>query len=286
MVFQSDKEPEYRPFSSSKLPFYKRFNPFRRPIYTFRLLPPPNVNTSIQRRLYKKTSIRPAFERHAPFWRALPCTIGALIWTNQMIYFFFYFVTQPAEPDGSWSRIGPSYAVFPFISCVGAVRLVGFETVSISVAILLWTGFGIDYAVGSHSRVGIWWRRGKLFMASTSNVFLIALAFTSVDAHHKLHLIFTSFQIGCMGLCKACDWRLARAMRLWMPEDRYLKKSRYWKRIAAVVALRKSLCFVISYPSNQIFWQMMDHWLMNECLRTNSQLDNCHHRDLRLYGKV
>lgn len=193
---------------------------------------------------FKKTQVYRSgsnvIRHNAPLSRALPCASGALLWSIQMIYFFVYFVTRHAEPDGSWSRIGPSYAVFPFISCVGAVRLACFRAVSISVAILLWTGFAIDYAIGSRSPVGIWWRRGKLFMASTSNAFLIALSFASVDVHHKLHLIFTSLQIICMGLCKACDWNLARAMRGRTSVNRFLERSRYWKRIAAVIALRES----------------------------------------------
>jgi hypothetical protein len=156
-----------------------------------------------------------------------------------MIYFLFYFTSRPAQEDGSWPRIGPSYAMFPFISCVGAVRELSFKSVSVLVAVLLWTGFGIDYVVGRRSPVGIWWRLGKLVLASTSSVFLIALSFASVDDHHKLHLIFTSFQIICMGLAKACDWNLARVMRERTPNNRFLKRSRMWKRIAAVVATRE-----------------------------------------------
>jgi hypothetical protein len=156
-----------------------------------------------------------------------------------MIYFLFYFVTRPAEPDGSWPRVGPSYAGFPFISCIGAIRETSFKSVSITVAILLWVGFGIDYAIGSRSPVGIWWRRGKLALACISNAFLIALSFASVDDHHKLHLIFTSFQIIGMGLCKVCDWNLGQAMRFRTPQNRYLAKVKIWKRIAATVAGRE-----------------------------------------------
>ena len=208
----------YKPSTKGYSPTY-RPNP---------LLPP---------RSYK----RPGFwRRHIALWRAIPCALGALIWSAQMVYFLFYFTSQPAEADGSWPRIGPSYAMFPFISCVGAVRELSFKTVSITIAVLLWTGFGIDYVIGSRSPVGIWWRRGKLFLSSTSSVFLIALSFASVDVHHKLHLIFTSFQIIFMGLAKACDWNLARALRERTPTNRFLKRSRVWKRIAAVVASRKS----------------------------------------------
>jgi hypothetical protein len=194
------------------------------------------TEATLSQRPYKQGGF---FRRQIGLWRALPCFVGALIWSSQMIYFFFYFITRKSESDGSWPRIGPSYAMFPFISCVGAVRELSFKTVSIIMAVLLWTGFGIDYVVGSRSPVGLWWRRGKLFLSSTSSVFLIALSFASVDAHHRLHLIFTSFQIICMGLSKVCDWNLARDMRERTPNNRYLKRSKVLKRIAAIIAGRE-----------------------------------------------
>lgn len=196
-------------------------------------------------RTYKREGF---FRRHMGFWRALPCALGAIFWSAQMIYFLFYFITRPAQQDGSWPRIGPSYAMFPFISCVGAVRELSFKSVSILVAVLLWTGFGIDYVVGARAPVGIWWRRGKLITSSVSSVFLIALSFTSVDVNHKLHLIFTSFQIICMGMAKLCDWNLAREMREWTPNNRFLARVKLWKRIAAVVAGRKWA------PSSSLVW--------------------------------
>ncbi|KIW72347.1 hypothetical protein PV04_00546 [Phialophora macrospora] len=185
------------------------------------------------------------FRRHLGLWRALPCGLAAIFWAAQMIYFLFYFTSRPAQEDGSWPRIGPSYAGFPFISCIGAVRELSFKSVSVLVAVLLWTGFGIDYVVGSRSPVGIWWRRGKLLLASTSSVFLIALSFASVDEHHDLHLIFTSFQIICMGSAKGCDWNLARLMRKRTPSNRFLNRSRRWKKVAATIASPCSIMAII-----------------------------------------
>ena len=42
-----------------------------------------------------------------------------------------------------------------------------------------------------------------------------------------------------MGLAKACDWNLNRAMMEKTPSNQYLRKSGAWKRVAALVALRE-----------------------------------------------
>jgi hypothetical protein len=171
--------------------------------------------------------------------RATPAALGGTIWSAQMIYFFWYFVTRPALPDGSWPRIGPSYAAFPFISCIGAVRELCFKTISIVVAVLLWTSFGLDYYIGSRSPTGRWWRLAKLVSASISNAFLIALSFSSVDRHHTLHLIFTGHQIIGMCIAKGCDWQLQNALRWHTPKNETLWKIKLAKRIAASVAFRE-----------------------------------------------
>ena len=129
----------------------------------------------------KEHKISEGVRRSIGLWRALPATLGAILWSTQMMYFLFWFVSRPPLSDGAWPRIGPSYAAFPFISCVGAVRELSFKAVSIIVAILLWIAFGIDFFVGRQSSVGKFWRLGKLILSSVSSVFLIALSFASVD---------------------------------------------------------------------------------------------------------
>ena len=148
-------------------------------------LQPGYVNLSLwqshTRTASNELNISEGFRRSIGLWRALPAALGAIFWSTQMIYFLFWFVSRPPLSDGAWSRIGPSYAAFPFISCVGAVRELSFKAVSITVAVLLWTAFGIDFFVGRQSPVGKFWRLGKLICSSVSSVFLIALAFASVD---------------------------------------------------------------------------------------------------------
>lgn len=180
------------------------------------------------------------FNRHySGFLRAFPAFLAAVFWAAQMIYFIFWFVSRPPLPNGAWPRISPTYAAFPFISCVGSVRELSFRMVSITVAVLLWTAFGIDYKLGRRSPVGKWWRMGKLVLSSVSSVFLIALSFASVVDSHTNHLIFAGFQIICMGLAKGCDWNLNRAMRARTPTNRFLKISRSWKRVVTIISTRK-----------------------------------------------
>lgn len=179
------------------------------------------------------------FHHYAGMWRALPAVLAVIIWTAQMIYFLFWFMSRPANEDGSWHRIGASYAAWPFISCIGAERELCFKLASIIVACLLWITFGIDYFIGRKAPIGKWLRLAKMVFSSISSVFLIALAFSSVDGQRKNHLIFTSFQIILMACAKVCDWYLNRAMRAWLPGNRHLQISKAWKRVAASIAPRK-----------------------------------------------
>ncbi|KEF51364.1 uncharacterized protein A1O9_12513 [Exophiala aquamarina CBS 119918] len=193
----------------------------------------PNKYTHVPQKYQKRSSF---FYRYAGIWRALPAVLAVIIWSTQMIYFFFWFITRPANEDGSWHRIGASYAAWPFISCIGAERQLCFKLASIIVACLLWTTFGIDYFIGRKAPVGKWLRLGKMVFSSISSAFLIALAFSSVDGQRKNHLIFTSFQIILMAFAKVCDWYLNRTMREWLPNNRHLQVSKAWKRVAASIA--------------------------------------------------
>jgi hypothetical protein len=179
------------------------------------------------------------FHRYAGVWRALPAVLAVIIWSALMIYFLFWFISRPPGEDGSWHRIGASYAAWPFISCIGAERELCFKLASIAVACLLWATFGIDYFVGRRAPMGRRLRLAKMMFSSISSVFLIALAFSSVNGQRKNHLIFTSFQIILMAAAKVCDWYLNRAMREWLPDNRHLQISKAWKRVAASIAPRK-----------------------------------------------
>ncbi|KAK5050782.1 hypothetical protein LTR84_003341 [Exophiala bonariae] len=181
------------------------------------------------------------FHQYGGVWRALPAVLAVIIWSTQMIYFFFWFTSRPANDDGSWHRIGASYAAWPFISCIGAERELCFKLASIIVACLLWITFGIDYFIGRKAPVGKWFRLAKTVFASVSSVFLIALAFSSVNGQRNNHLIFTSFQIILMAFAKVSDWYLNRAMREWLPNNRHLQISKAWKRVAASIALPAGL---------------------------------------------
>ena len=153
--------------------------------FTKSRLQPGHVNLSLwhshTRAGPKEHKVSEGFRRSIGLWRALPAVLGAIFWSTQMIYFLFWFVSRPPLSDGVWPRIGPSYAAFPFISCVGAVRELSFKVVSITVAVLLWAAFGVDFYVGRQLTVGKFWRLGKLILSSVSSVFLIALSFASVD---------------------------------------------------------------------------------------------------------
>lgn len=136
----------------------------------------------------------------------------------------------------SWS--GPSYSVWPYISCIGAVRLAAFQTFACIIAPLVITAFGLDLWLGRVILPGRWLRVTKFALAVISDGFLIALSFESVNSHSHLHLIFTSIQIWCMGAAKIVDDILNHTMRKYDPTNEHLLMAKRWKRAAGFFALR------------------------------------------------
>lgn len=174
--------------------------------------------------------------RHV-LWTALPMT-GAILWTAMMIDFYIYFITLPRS-DGSWPRIGFSYATFPFISCVGAVKLPSFRGFSGAVAATNSLTFATNFYLMRKIHVGRFWRALKLATAVNGSLFLVLLSIYSVDSSNSLHLIFTSIQIMSTGFTKTCDTIETYYLLQVAPHNPYINRTKWIKRAAATIASRE-----------------------------------------------
>jgi hypothetical protein len=178
--------------------------------------------------------------------RASPPILAATLWLSMMAYFFHFYMTLPKDAQGQLPRIGEAYSTFPYISCIGAVRLPYFRGFASVVALLVTLSFFLDFWTGRHVRPGRWFRRAKLFFGTVSSVFLVLLSFESVNNGNHLHLIFTSIQIWCMGGAKLSDYFLNRRLRKCDRKRliRCLQVSKLWKRVVGIAAMR-----MLHFPS-------------------------------------
>lgn len=170
-------------------------------------------------------------------WASLPFT-SAMLWTTMMVYFYIYYITLP-RLNGVWPRIGLSYATFPFISCVGAVRLTYFRGFSGAVAVTNILTFALNGYLMRRIEVGRFWRYLKFAAAVNSSVFLVLLSYFSVENNNRLHLIFTSIQIMATGLTKGLDTVETYFLLKVSPNNWYINRTKFVKRTAATVAFRK-----------------------------------------------
>jgi hypothetical protein len=194
---------------------------------------------------------------------ASPAAISFLSWLVMLIYFQIYFLNLDPNPDGSWPRIGFTYAAYPFISCIGAVRATAFRTACIIVAICTVWVFSWDFAIGIRARKfpslkgQSWWfltaRGFKLFAAVAGSAFLIAMSYANVEdgSQHDRHLIFTTLQIIGMGGTRFWDFFVSRevvkrinANGQQIPQS--MAKSKFCKTIEGTVCM---LCVPIVLPA-------------------------------------
>lgn len=181
---------------------------------------------------------RGLFEQHRRYlWAAVPLT-AAVLWTIMMAYFYVYFITLP-RVNGMWPRIGLSYASFPFISCVGAVRLSYFQGFCIAVSVFNVSAFALNLYLMREIRIGRVWRYLKASSSGIASTFLILLSFFSVESNNRLHLIFTSMQIIFTGLARTLDGFETHQLLKYAPHNRHINRANTVKQAAAIVAGRK-----------------------------------------------
>lgn len=195
-------------------------------------------------------NIKDFVRHHRRVVYALPPILAGTLWGTMMLYFLIYYLTLPRDPDGKLPRIGPEYSTWPYISCIGAVRLPYFESFSIAVAALVFVAFYLDLYIGREVQPGAWWRRAKCSLGCLSSIFLIALSFVVIKADNHNHLIFTSIQIWSMGAAKTSDYFLSYRMRRHSRKNRWLLFAKLWKRCIGICAARKKTSSIFYFFLN------------------------------------
>jgi hypothetical protein len=142
--------------------------------------PASSVSSHSKRRRLNSNSNNVALIRSISY--ALPATLAASIWISFCIYLLSTYLSLPRLPSGQLPRIGDRYALWPYISCIGALHDTLFKTASMSTALCIMSAFSIDYYIGATIRSGIQWRRAKTMFGFITSIFLIALSFVTINA--------------------------------------------------------------------------------------------------------
>ena len=216
--------PAYSP-TQSILSSYPRAGIYQR-------LPPSQSST--QR--WRENSYQPIL------YAALP-VITATIWFSQMVYFLIYYLTLPRDPEThKRPKVSPAYSVWPFISCIGSVRMQYFQAFCSTTALFFMSSCFCDLYLNRDMTTAYWLRRAKAGASVITGVFLVALSFESVNSGNHLHLIFTSIQIWSASAVKLLGFLVEKAVAKQyqaLKQDHVAKFSRRWKHFIAVFAGRK-----------------------------------------------
>jgi hypothetical protein len=187
--------------------------------------------------------------------RSAPPLVAVVLWSAMMIYFMIYYLTLPRDAEGHLPRISPQYAVWPYISCIGANRLNVFQGICAAVASAVTVTFIYYWFSGRHIIVGRRIRFGIVILALLSNIFLVLLSYASIDVNGRKHLVYTSLQIWFMGTVKFSDFIMNEFMRAWLTKKvgrkrnlpRPLVLSHRMKLGVSCVAAGKR-CFLLQRP--------------------------------------
>jgi hypothetical protein len=133
---------------------------------------------------------------------ASPAILGATTWASLCIYFLDSYLSLPRLPSGKLPRIGTHYALWPYISCIGATKEELFKAASITTALCIVSAFSIDYYLGKDIVQGIWWRRAKTVFGFNTSAFLIALAFASINGTRHPGQPDVHMVCSCLCLCR------------------------------------------------------------------------------------
>ena len=185
-------------------------------------------------------------QRHINLLFALPNLIATSLWLLMLLYFVIWYLGLPRDDAGRSPQICESFSLWPYISCIGAMRLSFFRGVCVTMALLISTSFLLLCYLSAQISSAIWLRRLAAFFAIVSSSALIALSFEPIDSAPTTHLVSTSIQIFAMGNTKFFDWisnsvirrsfrgRIGAAYRI-----RPLEVSRWLKTTVAAFAAGK-----------------------------------------------
>ncbi|KAF2100551.1 hypothetical protein NA57DRAFT_54629 [Rhizodiscina lignyota] len=177
--------------------------------------------------------------------RAAPFFLGSLIWFSMIAYFLLCYLTR-AHVDGKQPRIGGggSYALWPYISSIGATKEVAFTTLPVFVAGFVITGFVMDGIAGRNVQPGIYFRYSKMAFGTVSCCFLVAVSRTPIELYPTRHVVLTSVHVWTLSLAKSSDYWLSYRMGRRCREP-HLALVRKCRKTIGFVALPTGFLFLI-----------------------------------------
>jgi hypothetical protein len=181
-------------------------------------------------------------ERRYQLFALIPL-LAAMLESSILVYFFVIYISLPSDPiTGSLPRISDVYSTWPFISCVGSLRLAVYRAFAFAVASLYESSSLIGLYLDRNNKVGYWFRRIGALAGLTSTVLLIWLVFASENVETHTHLYIAGVKIlatlAAQGSILMCDYRDRKVEPILNTVPAAIMLMR-WKAIILALSIRK-----------------------------------------------
>lgn len=178
--------------------------------------------------------------------------IAALLEIPMLCFFLYSYLRLPLDPDtGLRPRLSPFYSIWPFISCVGSIRLDFYRGVSIINSILVLAASFISLYWGRDVHPGYYLRRFQFCETVVASALLIALVFAADNVSSDVHLVFVALRMTFLYGIKSTTWLTWKMMRNTYPGlvHDYANAASYFWKIGFM-----SLAFPFAFLANVGVW--------------------------------
>lgn len=171
--------------------------------------------------------------------------------TAQLLLLLFLvdvYVSLPQSATGGRPRISPVYSIWPYVACVGALRITAYKVFGFLIAFFYINTFTIDMYVNWYNPTAKWLRWLRLLISGVSGGALIAVVFASADDTSHLHLYLVSVQGVTFTVVKSLTWIIDHTMRRNYPllkTDRTAVLAKRWRYVVYAFATPVGLLTVI-----------------------------------------
>lgn len=156
-----------------------------------------------------------------------------------LLYFLDVYVSLPQTPSGARPRISPVYSIWPYVACVGNIRLTAYKIFGFLIAFFYISTFALDMFVNWDCRPAKWLRWVRLLLSVVSGGALIAVVFASADDKSHLHLYLVSVQGVTFTVVKSLTWAIDHTMRrnfAGLKRDRNAVLAKRWRQAVYITA--------------------------------------------------
>lgn len=175
-------------------------------------------------------------------------TLAATAQLLLLLYLVDVYVSLPQSTTGGRPRISPVYSIWPYIACVGSIRITAYKVFGFLIAFFYINTFTIDMYVNWYNPTAKWLRWLRLLLSGVSGGALIAVVFASADDTSHLHLYLVSVQGVAFTAVKSLTWAIDHAMRQTYPllkTDRTAVLAKRWRYVVYILATPVGLLTVI-----------------------------------------